>query len=92
MHCVNELAVQSVPWTPLCIAGIQTNFFRQEQAGPLKQNDWGPRIQLKIELILTLLPIYSYLKSETLKICIPIYLPYKQYLNQLNEDLLAYNS
>ena len=22
--------------------GIQTNFFHQEQAGPLKHNDWGP--------------------------------------------------
>ena len=27
--------------------GIHTSFFRKEQAGPLKQNDWGPGPKLR---------------------------------------------
>ena len=47
--------------------GYKLTFFRQEQAWPLKQNDWwsqpkikGPRIRWKIKLISTALPSINF--------------------------------
>ena len=36
--------------------GYQPTFFHQEQAGPLKQNDWGQGFSGKFKLISTALP------------------------------------
>ena len=64
--------VQQVP-------GIQTNLFCQEQAGPLKQNDWGPRIQTKIKLVSTALPSINF-ASLIIEVIDPQYLYSSYYL------------
>ena len=77
------------------LTGIQTYLFRREQAGPLEQNDLGPSPKLRgsgngrkiNKLIATPLPSICFthkLKSENLKICIPLII---YHINQLNEDL-----
>ena len=64
--------------------GYRLTVFRWEQAGPLKQNNWGPSPKLRgprfggkwnsfqYHCRIAKRLLYSYLKSETLKICIPL--------------------
>ena len=63
----------------VAMAGIQTNLFYQEQAGPQKPNDLGPSPKLMGPgfggnhfITTTKHLLYSYLKLKTLKICIPL--------------------